>query len=162
MTRTLSTALLALALGFGTPALAQDNPQLAAMAQNVLDEHGYDSVDATSLSLQQLAEFQTYFGATDDLNSVSGARNRIHEILMMDEASTAFVSPQMRTALEDRTGLEANARELLDDAGFEAVAVNDLSQVQLAQLWLVRERDDIMNNQAALRGFIEGSVLDGS
>jgi hypothetical protein len=161
MTRRLSTALLALTLGFGTPAFAQDNPQLTTMAQNVLEEYGYE-VDASVLSLQQLAEFQTYFGAAEDFGSDTRARNRIDEILMLDEGTVTFVSPDTATMMENRSGLEQNAREILDEAGFEEVAVNDLSQVQLAQLWLVRERDEIMNDQAALENYIQASVLDGS
>jgi hypothetical protein len=47
MTRTISTALLALALGLGTPAVAQDEPARAPRAQNTLDQYGYD-VDAST------------------------------------------------------------------------------------------------------------------
>ena len=160
MTRTLSTALVALTLGFGGMAAAQS--QLELQAQNALERYGYDSVAATALSDEQLAEFETYFGGEEQFTNAVSARNRIDEILMMDEATTIYISPDMQAMLDDTTVLEENARALLDRAGFEDVDVSTLSNEQLTQLWFVQERDDVVNNPASLENFIQGTVLDAS
>jgi hypothetical protein len=160
MTRTLSTALVALTLGFGGMAVAQDS-QLQIGAQNTLERYGYEGVNVEMLSTEQLALFQTYFGSDPDLGEV-GARHRIDEILMMEEGTTTYISPDMQAMFDDTSQLELNARTLLDLGGFEEVDVSTLTTQQLAQLWFVQERSDVMNSPVALRNFIEVSVLDAS
>ena len=160
MIRTLSTALVALTLGFGGMAAAQS--QLEIQAQNTLDRYGYEGVDVGALSTEQLALFQTYFAGEEQFDNDVGARNRIDEILMMDEGTSVYISPDMRAMLDDPTVLEQNARALLDQAGYEDVDVSTLTTEQLAQLWFVQERDEVVNNPAALEDFIAGTVLDAS
>jgi hypothetical protein len=158
MTRTISTAILALALGLGTPALAQDS-QLAIQAQNTLDQYGYE-VDASLLSQEQLAQFQTFFGGDEQPTNEAGARQRIDEILVMDAGTSTYVSEEMRAMFEDTTILEENARQLLDAAGYAEVDVSGLTNEQLAQLWFLQERDE-NNNPADLSNRIQ-AILDES
>jgi hypothetical protein len=159
MNRTISTALLALALGFGTPALAQDS-QLVAEADSILQEYGYEGVNADMFSTEQLAQFQTYFGAENEFENPAEARQRIDEILMMDAGTSTFVSAEMRAMFDDPTELEANARELLEQAGRTDVDVSGLTTEQLAQFWFLRERDE-ENNPAQLTDRIQ-AILDES
>ena len=161
MIRTLSTALFALSLGFGGMAVAQDS-QLEIGAQNTLERYGYEGVNVEMLSTEQLALFETYFAGDPDFDTEIGARNRIDEILMMEEATSTYISPDMQAMFDDTTALEENARTLLDRAGFEEVDVGTLTTQQLAQLWFVQERDDVINDPVALENFIEASVLDAS
>jgi hypothetical protein len=159
MNRTISTALLALALGFGTPALAQDS-QLVAEADSILQEYGYEGVNADMFSTEQLAQFQTYFGAENEFENPAEARQRIDEILMMDAGTSTFISAEMRAMFDDPTELEANARELLEQAGRTDVDVSGLTTEQLAQFWFLRERDE-ENNPAQLTDRIQ-AILDES
>lgn len=161
MNRMLSTALLALTLGFGGIAAAQDG-QLEIGAQNTLERYGYEGVNVDMLSTEQLALFETYFAGEGQLDSEVSARNRIDEILMMEEGTSAYISPDMRAMFDDATALEQNARTLLDRAGYESVDVGTLTTQQLAQLWFVQERDEVVNDPVALGNFIEASVLDAS
>jgi hypothetical protein len=157
MTRTLSASLLALALGLGTPALAQDS-QLAIGAQNTLDRYGYD-VDASLLSEEQLAQFQTFFGNEEPADEVA-AQQRIDEILVMDAGTSTYVSEEMRAMFDDTTILEENARQLLDQAGYAEVDVSGLTNEQLARMWFLTERD-VDNNRAELENSIQ-AILDES
>jgi hypothetical protein len=138
MIRTLSSALVALSLGFAAPAFAQDS-QLAAEAQNILDQYGYE-VDATQLSEQQLAEFQTF--ASQDVTDQAAAEQRIDQILVMDAGTSIFVSEEMRAMFDNPTELEQNARQLLDTAGYSEVDVSGLTTEQLAQLWFLQGSDE--------------------
>jgi hypothetical protein len=158
MTRTIGTAILALALGFGAPALAQDS-QLATEAQNTLTQYGYD-VDASLLTDEQLAQFQTEFSAENTYDNEADARARIDEILVMDAGTSTYVSEEMRAMFDNPTELEANARELLDSAGFTDVDVSGLTTEQLAQLWFLKERDGD-NNETDARNRIQ-TILDES
>ena len=161
MTRTLSTALLALALGFGTPALAQDNPQLTASAQNTLERYGYE-VDAELLSLEQLAEFQTYFGGANEFTNDAAAQQRIDEILSMEAGTYTYMSEDMRTLFEDTTMMEQTARDVLNQAGpsYAEVDVSGLTNEQLARIYFLKERD-VVNNQAELENALQ-AILDES
>jgi hypothetical protein len=141
MTRTLSTALLALTLGLGAPAIAQDS-QLAIEAQNVLDEYGYE-VDANLLTQRQLAEFQTF--QTQQVENPADAQQRIDQILVMNAGTSTYVSEEMRAMFDDMTALEQNAQQLLASAGYPEVDVSGLTNEQLAQLWFLRERDEDSN-----------------
>ena len=156
MTRTLSTALLALALGLGTPAIAQDS-QLAVEAQNVLDEYGYE-LDASLLSQEQLAEFQTF--QAQQVENPADAQQRIDQILVMDAGTSTYVSEEMRAMFDDMTALEQNARELLSSAGYAEVDVSGLTTAQLAQLWFLKERDE-NNNPGDLADRVQ-AILDES
>jgi hypothetical protein len=158
MTRTISTAVLALALGFGTPALAQDS-QLATEAQNTLDRFEYQ-VDASMLSEEQLAQFQTYFNGDGVGDDPALARQRIDEILMMDAGTSTFISADMQAMFDNPTELEANARTLLDRAGYSEVDVSGLTNAQLAQLWFLQDENSSTNDQdMRLR---VGTILDES
>jgi hypothetical protein len=159
MTRTISTALLALALGLGTPALAQDS-QLATEAQNTLDRYEYE-VDATMLSEEQLAQFQTYFGGDGVGDDPAQARQRIDEILMMDAGTATFISADMQAMFDNPTELEANARSLLDSAGFSEVDVSGLTNAQLAQLWFLKDDNSSTDGDNTVRLRVE-SILDES
>jgi hypothetical protein len=156
MTRTLSTALLALTLGLGTPAIAQDS-QLAIQAQNVLDEYGYE-VDANLLTQRQLAEFQTF--QTQQVENPADAQQRIDQILVMDAGTSTYVSEEMRAMFDDMTALEQNAQELLASAGYAEVDVSGLTNEQLAQLWFLKERGE-HNNPADLMDRVQ-VILDES
>jgi 3-methyladenine DNA glycosylase Mpg len=158
MTRTLSTAILALALGLGTPVFAQDS-QLATLAQNTLEEHGYE-VDASILTPEQLAEFQTYFGADDELSDPAAARQRIDEILVMDAGTSTYVSEDMRALFADTTMLEETARDVLNRAGHPEVDVSGLTNEQLARIYFLQERD-VVNDPAELENAIQ-AILDES
>ena len=161
MTRTLSTALLALALGFGTPATAQDNLQLTAMAQDVLDRYDYE-VDADLLSLEQLAEFQTYFAGEDEVVGQTEAQNRIDEILSMDAGTYTYISEDMRTLFEDTTMMEQTAQDVLQQAGpdYAEVDVSGLTNEQLARIYFLKERD-VVNNPTELENALQ-AILDES
>jgi hypothetical protein len=161
MPRTLSTAVLALALGFGTPTLAQDNPQLAASAQTTLDQYGYE-VDASLLSLEQLAEFPTYFEGDEAITGTAQAQQRIDEILMMDAGTSTYVSENMRALFEDTTMLEQTARNILDQAGpaYAEVDVSGLTNEQLTRIYFLQERD-VMNSQAELENALQ-AILEES
>lgn len=158
MIRTLSTALVALTIGFGGMAAAQS--QLAIQAENTLERYGYEGVNVEMLSTEQLAEFQTYFGGANEFTNEVDARNRIDEILMMDEGTSVYISPDMQAMFDDTTVLEENARALLDRAGFENVDVSTLTNTQLAQLWFVQERDEVVNDPTSLENYIQGTVLN--
>ena len=160
MTRMLSTAIVALTLGFGGMAVAQS--QLEIQARTTLERYGYEGVDVEALSTEQLALFETYFAGEEEFDNEVSARNRIDEILMMEEGTSLYISPDMQAMLDDTTVLEENARALLDRAGFEEVDVRTLTNAQLTQLWFVQERDDVMNNPASLENFIQGTVLNES
>jgi hypothetical protein len=157
MTRVISTALFALALGFGAPAIAQDS-QLEIEAQNVLAEFGYEGVDASMLSQEQLAEFQTF--QTQNIENPADAQQRIDQILVMEAGTSTYVSDEMRAMFDDTTALEQNARQLLDSAGYSEVDVSGLTNEQLAQLWFLQERDED-NNPAELSNRIQ-VILDES
>jgi hypothetical protein len=159
MNRTINTAILALALGIGTPALAQDS-QLATEAQNTLDRFEYE-VDATMLSEEQLAQFQTYFGGDGLGDDPAQARQRIDEILMMDAGTATYISPDMQSMFEDPTVLQENARTLLDRAGFAEVDVSGLTNAQLAQLWFLRDDNSSTNDDNTVRLRVE-TILDES
>ena len=154
MTRTLSTALVAVTLGLATPATAQDS-QLAIEAQNLLDTYGYE-VDARLLSTAQLAEFQTL--QSQDVENPAEARQRIDRILVMDAGTSTYVSDEMQALFEDSTALEDNARQLLDSAGYGQVDVSGLTNEQLAQMWFLQERDGV-DNRATLENWIQ-AILD--
>lgn len=154
MTRTLSTALVAVTLGLATPATAQDS-QLAIEAQNLLDTYGYE-VDARLLSTAQLAEFQTF--QSQDVENPAEARQRIDRILVMDAGTSTYVSDEMQALFEDSTALEDNARRLLDSAGYGQVDVSGLTNEQLAQMWFLQERDGV-DNRATLENWIQ-AILD--
>jgi hypothetical protein len=158
MTRTLSAALLALTMGLGAPASAQDS-QLVASAQNTLDQYGYD-VDASLLSLEQVAEFQTYFGGADEPANPAAARQRIDQILVRDAATATYVSEDMRALFDDTTMLEQTARQMLDEAGYAEVDVSGLTNAQLARIYFLQE-DSVDNNPADLRDSIQ-AILDES
>jgi hypothetical protein len=161
MTRTLPTALLALALGFGTPALAQDNPQLTASAQTTLDQYGYD-LDASLLSLEQLAEFQTYFGGNNEITNPAEAQQRIDEILVREAGTSTYVSEDMRALFEDTTMMEQTARNVLDQAGpaFAEVDVSGLTNEQLARIYFLQE-NNVVNNPGELDDALQ-AILDDS
>jgi 3-methyladenine DNA glycosylase Mpg len=161
MTRTLSTALLALVLGFGTPAIAQDNPQLTTLAQNTLEQYGYE-VDADMLSLEQLAEFQAYFGSENELTSPASAQQRIDEILSMEAGTYTYVSEDMRALFEDTTMMEQTAQDVLQQAGpsYAEVDVSGLTNEQLARIYFLKERD-VVNDPAELENALQ-AILDES
>ena len=157
MKRTLNTALFALAIGLGAPAIAQDS-QLEIEAQNVLEEFGYEGVDASMLSELQLAEFQTF--QTQNIENPADAQQRIDRILVMDAGTSTYVSEEMRAMFDDTTVLEQNARDLLNSAGYSEVDVSGLTNEQLAQLWFLQERDED-NNPGDLANRIQ-AILDES
>jgi hypothetical protein len=158
MSRTISTALLALALGFGSPALAQDS-QLATEAQNVLERFDYN-VDASLLTEEQLAQFQTYFNGDGLADNPAQARQRIDEILMMDAGTSTYISAEMQAMFDDPTELQKNAQMLLDRTGFTEVDVSGLTNAQLAQLWFLQDENSSTNdNDMRLR--VE-TILDES
>lgn len=123
MTRTLSSAFLALSLGFGGAAFAQDS-QLAIEAQNTLDRYGYVGVDASTLTEAQLAEFQAYFGGSDDFTDDAAARQRIDLILASDAEADGVLSQQ----------LLIQAQQTLDSYGYSAIDAEMLSASQIAEI----------------------------
>lgn len=159
MTRTLSTALLALALGFGAPALAQEDAQLRQSAEATLNEYGYSGVNVDALTSEQLAEFQTL--EQQDVDNPADAQRRIDEILVMDSGSAMFVSEEMRALMEEPEypELRRNARTILGEAGYDAAIADGLSVEQLAQLWFLQERDSDENDPAMIENRIQ-SILD--
>jgi hypothetical protein len=141
MTRTISTAILALALGLGAPAIAQEatDSQLPPGLSDSLTQYGYD-LDPSLLTEDQRQRF-TELGV---LNSGSGdeeeVRSRIDEILVMDAGTATYVSQEMRAMMENPTELQANAEALFSRYGMSDVDVSGLTTEQLAQLWFLQER----------------------
>lgn len=123
MTRTLSSALLALSLGFGAAAFAQSS-QLVVDAQNTLDRYGYSEIDASTLSEAQLAELHTTFGATQEFADDVAARQRIDQILALGTDPADVESQQ----------LLIQAQRTLDQYGYAGLDAEMLSPLQIAEL----------------------------
>jgi hypothetical protein len=136
MNRTIGTAILALALGLGAPAMAQDDERMLN-TRTTLEQYGYD-LDPTLLTDDQLTRFEELSASGSTANEIE-ARQRIDEILVMDAGTSTFVSEEMRAMFDNPTELEANARQLLARAGATDVDVSTLSFEQLAQLWFINE-----------------------
>lgn len=140
MTRTISTAILALALGFSTPVLAQQT-EVSPQIQDTLTQYGYD-VDPSLLTDEQIEGFESLaVQGTGDNEGDEQMRRRIDQILVMDAGTSTFVSEEMRAMMDNPTELEANAENILSRAGMTDVDVSALSTEQLAQLWFLQEAD---------------------
>jgi hypothetical protein len=136
MNRTIGTAILALALGLGAPAVAQDDERMLD-TRTTLEQYGYD-LDPALLSEDQLASFEEMNAAPGSSSDVE-ARQRIDEILVRDAGTSTFVSEETRAMFDNPTELETNARALLARVGTPDVDVSTLSVEQLAQLWFINE-----------------------
>lgn len=152
MKRFMGPALLALTLGFGAPAAAQD-AQLQEQAGRVLAQHGYGAVDTSMLTVDQLARLQTL--EAQDLTSEGAIRQEIDQILLMDVGTATFVSEEMQALFaEPQSELRENARELLSEAGYDPALADGLELPQLAELWFLQEQPEI-NQPAVLQDRIQ-------
>lgn len=152
MKRLMGTAALALTLGLGAPAVAQDS-QLAAQVENFLMEHGYTEVNASMLTTEQLAQLQGLEERDVPDSQVEGS---IDEILVMDAGTSMYVSEEMRAMMDEdgSAALIRNAREILAEAGHDPALADQLSTEQLAQIWFLRERED-SDNPATLESRLD-------
>jgi hypothetical protein len=143
MTRTLGTAILALALGFSAPAIAQENTetQLPPGLSDSLTQYGYD-LDPSLLTEDQLQRFSEAGVLDSGSGDEEEVRSRIDEILVMDAGTATYVSDEMRAMMDSPTELQANAEALFSKYGMSDVDVSGLTTEQLAQLWFLQERGD--------------------
>lgn len=155
MNRMIGTAILALALGMGGSVLAQDD-QLRINAQTTLTQYGYD-VDPSLLTQDQLARFQTEFGAGTEVADEAQARQRIDQILYMDAGTATFVSEEMQALFADPAypELRSNARTLLSEVGRDPDLAETLTIDQLAQMWFLQEGDSVASRPADLADRIQ-------
>jgi hypothetical protein len=151
MTRKTTTAILALALGLGAPAFAQEGGAAVDPAQiegqgagvaETLSQYGYD-IDPSILTDDQRQRFDGLAVAgTGDNDGEDDMRRRIDEILVMDAGTATYVSEEMRSMMDNPTELQANAEALLNEYGMSDVDVSGLTTEQLAQLWFLQESGD--------------------
>lgn len=150
MTRTLSTALLALtiSLGAGLGAATAQDSQLRASAGNTLDHYGFTEVDPTLLSDDQLVMFNN-FDSQDFVNDAE-ASARIDQILLMNAVTAPYVSDEMTVIMQEegQPQLRNNARTLLERAGYDPAIAEQMTVQQLAEMWFI---DDTIDDEELRR-----------
>jgi hypothetical protein len=144
MNRTISTAIIALALGLSAPAFAQEtstDSQLPEGLSDSLTQYGYE-VDPSLLTEQQRERFTELGVVNSGSDDEEEMRSRIDEILVMDAGTATYVSQEMRAMMDNPTELQANAESLFSKFGMTDVDVSGLTTEQLAQLWFLQERGE--------------------